>query len=720
MHEVINGLLNLSGSIVPIEKPERRINDKQGIQGWHQYQTKAPTKDNVESWLAEGYTEFGLIMGYGSFHVIDIDTKNHPQPNPDEFFRQIWFDIPINLKAKLTVQSTRNKGNHIIYKCDVPAAHENLMVNPETRKPIIETIGSRNYILIYPSAGYSVVSGSLSNVQEITKEEHEWLLDHCRKVGGSEADLFPVKVPVTINYQDSKPSSAWNISDSNHFISETADYLDSNGIDITSNYQDWVRIALVCANELGVEGRESFHKISKSYPGYDERECDALYTGVLKKPSQSHLGKKVTGATLQHILKDYGIEMTKQPKTPKPNKKIAQRTEYAISFIQSKDLKRNLFTKKVEKSNGLAITDGDIDSYYIELRKSGQSVIKSDVISILNTENIPSYDPLQDWLDEAEQKADDHAVQELMGCFEFKTQDPAERAFCKRMILKWLIQIAAVISDGRMPRLVLVLLGETNIGKTEFFRRLLPPLFSKKYYTESALDREKDSDILMCEYLIINIDELAGIVKYAKTLERFKSLVSAPSFALRVPYGKVTEQFQRKAVLCGTSNKIDVIQDHDAGNSRIIPVELISINWERFNKIDKEALFGSISIQYKADKKGSITLSTEELETLKSLSGNYTTVNVEQELIQRFFQPGNEFMTVSEICSHLSEYSKMQVSVNYVSRELTKLGYKKERKRSSGSNSALNGYYVNFSGSDLTKHKQVENPIDKLRNELNL
>ena len=406
--------------------------------------------------------------------------------------------------------------------------------------------------------------------------------------------------------------------------------------------------------------------------------------------------------------------MIKQPKTPKANKKIAQRTEYSISFIRDKGVKRNLFTNKVEKSNGTPITDGDIDSYFIELRKSGIGVTKSEVISILNSANIDSFDPLKDWLEEAEHKADDHAIQELMDCFEFKTNDAAEKAFYKRMILKWLMQITAVISDGRMARLVLVIIGDTNIGKTEFFRRLLPTPFSK-YYTESALDREKDSEMLMCEYLIINIDELAGIIKYPRTLERFKSLVSASHFTLRVPFGRVNEQYHRKAVLCGTSNKIDVIQDHDAGNSRIIPVEFISINWERLNNIDKDALFGSISHQYKANKKGSITLSTEELETLKSLSGNYTTVNVEQELIQRFFQPGSEFMTVSEICSHLSEHTKMQVSVNHVSRELTKLGYEKDRKRSSGSTSALNGFYVNFSGSDLTKHNQVENPMDRFR-----
>lgn len=715
MNSVFEALLEQGGSIVPIQKPEKRTKEKQGITGWQQYQTKAPTKDKVEEWLSEGYFEFGLIMGYGGFHVIDVDVKNHPEPDSEGFFRRIWLDIPEELKSKLTVQRTRNNGFHLIYKCRVPAIAQRIILNAETGKPIIEIIGSNNYILTYPNPGYSIVSGSLSKVQEITEKEHEWLVGHCRDVGKKEADLFSVKVPVTKGYQDSKPSPSWNISDSNHFISEIADYLETNGLDITSNYHDWTKVAYSIANELGEAGRESFHKISKTYPGYDKHECDAHFTGVLKSSSQNYSGKKVTGASIQHILKNHEVKM---PKTPKVNKKIAQRTTHAISFIQGKGLKRNLFTNKVEKRNGAAITDGDIDSIFIELRKDGSSVTKSEVISILNSDNIQSFDPLKEWLNEAEQKANDHAISELLTCFDFKTTDPVEKVFCKQLILKWLMQIPAVILDDAMPRLVLTLIGETHIGKTEFFRRLLPIQFGK-YYTESALDRDKDSDIQMCEFLVINIDELAGIVKNPKSLERFKSLVSASNFSLRVPFGKVSEQFQRKAVLCGTSNKIDVIQDHDTGNSRIIPVELIKIDWERFNRIDKDSLFGAISLRYQEDRKGAITLSSEELESLKTLSGDFTTVNVEQELIQKFFKPGTEFMTSSEICSHLSAHFKMPISATNVSRELSKLGFKKDRKVKDGSPLKVRGFYVDFTEANTQNPKQVENPMARFRQDLN-
>lgn len=707
MNGVFEALLEQGGSIVPIQRKK----DKAGIKGWHQYQTQAPTKEKLKAWKLEGYEEFGLIMGYGGFQVIDIDIKNHPHPDTDEFFGKIWSGIPGDLKLKLTVQRTRSNGFHLLYKCDVPAIAQDILINSETGKPIIEVIGSKNYILTYPNPGYSVVSGDLSNIQEITKEEHEWLLAHCTKVGDMEANSFPVKVPIALGNLDSTPYQVGSLPSSNCFISDTADYLHSNDIDITSNYHDWVKIAYACANELGEAGRESFHKMSKPYPGYDEHECDTLYNDVLKSHHQSHAGKKVTGATIQHILKNHEVKM---PKTPKANKKIAQRTAHAISFIQSKGLMRNLFTKKVEKRNGVAITDGDIDSIFIELRKVGSSVTKSEVISILNSDNIQSFDPLKEWLNEAEQKADDHAISELMACFEFKTTDPVEETFCKQLILKWLMQIPALISDDSMPRLVLVLIGETHIGKTEFFRRLLPSQFGK-YYAESALDRDKDSEILMCEYLIINIDELGGIVKYAKTLERFKSLVSASNFSLRVPFGKVNEQFQRKAILCGTSNKVDVIQDHDTGNSRIIPVELISINWARLNAIDKDALFGSISLRFKADKKGAITLSSAELEGLKSMSGEFTTVNVEQELIQKFFKPGVLFMTASEISSHLSGHFKMPISATNVSRELSKLGYKKDRKAKEGSLSKVRGFYVDFTEANGENLTQAENPMAKFR-----
>ena len=60
---------------------------------------------------------------------------------------------------------------------------------------------------------------------------------------------------------------------------------------------------------------------------------------------------------------------------------------------------------------------------------------------------------------------------------------------------------------GTYPLLILVLTGTQRIGKTKFFRNLLPDELME-FYAESKLDEGKDSEILMTKKLTILDDEL--------------------------------------------------------------------------------------------------------------------------------------------------------------------------------------------------------------------
>ena len=74
MTKVLFDLKDQGGSIVPI------VDGKKSIPGWNKYQTQAPTKDEVTEWISSGdYEGYGLMMGYGKFHVLDIDQKNMPE-----------------------------------------------------------------------------------------------------------------------------------------------------------------------------------------------------------------------------------------------------------------------------------------------------------------------------------------------------------------------------------------------------------------------------------------------------------------------------------------------------------------------------------------------------------------------------------------------------------------------------------------------------------------
>ena len=111
-----------------------------------------------------------------------------------------------------------------------------------------------------------------------------------------------------------------------------------------------------------------------------------------------------------------------------------------------------------------------------------------------------------------------------------------------------------------------------------------------------------------------------------------------------------------------------------------------------------DALFAALVVKYQELGGKPIKLDAEELESLKMLSGDYTSLNIERELIIRHLKNGSDFMAVSQIHTLLSEQSKIALSANNLSREMTKQGYKKERKRVNGSQSALSGFYVSFLG----------------------
>ncbi len=99
---------------------------------------------------------------------------------------------------------------------------------------------------------------------------------------------------------------------------------------------------------------------------------------------------------------------------------------------------------------------------------------------------------------------------------------------------------------------MLVLCGpRQGTGKTEFFRRILPPELIR-YYAESKLDAGKDDEILMTQKLLIMDDEMGG--KNKKEDKRLKELISKQTFSLREPYGRHNVELNRISVLCGTTN----------------------------------------------------------------------------------------------------------------------------------------------------------------------
>jgi len=60
--------------------------------------------------------------------------------------------------------------------------------------------------------------------------------------------------------------------------------IENLSLDITCSYKQWYEIGCAIANEVGEGGRVYYHRLSRYYPKYNQKECDEQYDKCLKDP----------------------------------------------------------------------------------------------------------------------------------------------------------------------------------------------------------------------------------------------------------------------------------------------------------------------------------------------------------------------------------------------------------------------------------------------------
>lgn len=373
-----------------------------------------------------------------------------------------------------------------------------------------------------------------------------------------------------------------------------------------------------------------------------------------KEPTKKKEPKKKT-LNAEFIKADGEVKIL-QSKEPDEDSNAIFKISYWVK--NSVRLKNNEVTKRIVFDNdGSILTEGKMKNLFLQAKLIEPKITKDlfdCIITGSNPEIIPIYNPFKAFI------ADNIDIT-TSGEFEsLKKTIYSNTINYDKWIEKWYLGLFAAI-DGAPVRSVLALLGGQNTGKTEWFRRLLPEEL-QSYYGESKLDREKDDELLMCEKLIINDDEMGG--KSKEDEKKFKMLSSKSVFNLRSPYGRFNEDFKRLAVLCGTSNDLQIIND-PTGNTRILGINVIKIDQEAFNKIDKKKLFIEGYKKYLQDKKAYL-LDANDIKLLEASEVGFKTIAIEEELILRFLEkiPESEiladkanFMTATEIKEYLEEAS---------------------------------------------------------------
>lgn len=530
--------------------------------------------------------------------------------------------------------------------------------------------------------------------------------------------------------KDLQPSNYTPIfveSDIDHIFNQ----INQRRIDLTNDYADWLKIGFSLISEFGTGARSKFHEVSRNSEKYNQEKCDKKFDNLLKSGSQKfkintffwlckqagieiktpqtrkienivNLRKKEIGKNGGSLnveaAKESAIEyLTQIEKIPQheilpvlekvmnaESSNITEKEQNGIEqitdYIKSLPIKFNTVTKKVEYK-GDELTDKIQNSIYLNtleiLPKS--KVSKDLILSLLNSDRIREYNPFLDFFDKYSYMKPKGRILELLSCLRVKNDTYARH--CGNFIEKWLISLIASI-HGTYSLLILVLVGEQMTGKTKFFRGLLPAELSN-YFAESKLDKDKDDEILMSNKLIILDDEFAGKSKVES--KKLKELSSKQKMTLRKSYGHHSEDYQRIAVLCGTSNDIDIIND-PTGNRRILPVQIMDIDYSIYDKIDKIELFMELFWKWK-EVGDNWMLTKEEVATLNEHTTQFLEVSMEEDLILKYFTPSDpanytaEFMTATEMMTYCEQFlTKQHLYHKKFGQILKKIGYEKIKK----------------------------------------
>lgn len=445
-------------------------------------------------------------------------------------------------------------------------------------------------------------------------------------------------------------------------------------INICEDYRDWVSVGYAIASKFGLDGADYFHTLSSQSSKYDQTNTDNLYEAICKTESEAKSSKATIATIYYHArinniqtystftqdiikttttLKKSGLGaeaiaknieefegMVREETIDIINQAIDNKIEIEESgsiveeverWIQyNTKLKYNEITRLVE-NDGVPQYLMEFNSMFIGAKKVIEKLDYSLFERIILSNNTPKFNPFIEWFNSYEGRKPDGTITALS-----KTIETLDPDYAERFITKWLVGIISAIHGQHSP-LMLILAGEKqNTGKTEWFRRLLPRDLNTKYFANSKLDKGKDDEILMCQRLIVFDDEMAG--KSKKDNQKMKNITSADYFSLREPYGRGNVTLRRLAVLAGSTNELELLDD-PTGNRRFLPIEVLSIDHAAYNKIDKIDLLMEAYHLYKSGYNWE--LNSDDIKYLRSNTEQFEVIYTEKELIQKYFRVPN-------------------------------------------------------------------------------
>lgn len=489
------------------------------------------------------------------------------------------------------------------------------------------------------------------------------------------------------------------------------DQINARAIDIAPGYQEWYKVGWALISHYGDDARNIFQQISQFNENYDPDEVDKKFDYLMAtRPA------RITIATFYFHCKQANIDIF-TPETKEVSSLVAMSKKNKVSLESAIDtvvkmsdhqaefvrpiaeqvyacpedfdideslfdqlelflnmnyqLKFNEITHYIE-SSGTPLLDKDLNTVYIKCAKAfDMKVSKDNVLTLLMSDFVPSVNPVKAFFNAHKNRKKPMGVIDALADT-IETDMPKD--YVHFFIRKFLVGMVGTVYGLQCP-LVPILTGGQNLGKTQFWRRLLPDEL-QPYYAESKFAKDSDDEVLMCKRILLMNDDFDNefLAKHSK----FKGLTDKFIFTVRKPYGKAHEDLKRLALIAGTSNEKNLLSD-PTGNRRIIPINVLKINFAAYNAIDKIDLLMEAFWCYDNGETGDLT--HEQVAFLNKHTTGFLDVTVERDIVEKYFsvptiKEDAVLMSQGEILAYLQQMSGLKnLKPKTISQEMKLLGF---------------------------------------------
>jgi len=444
------------------------------------------------------------------------------------------------------------------------------------------------------------------------------------------------------------------------------------------DYHTYIRVGLSLFDKFGISGEETFHFICQFGNKYNREKTSKDWKGLCKNSTgkvkigtfyyyckQANI--QIYSEKTKHIINRVKISKAQGNPTIESVSKnllvaneiivneedeqlikelIESKTDYSNEvnselkeieqlenfIIDTYEPKIDLITNTTYILNEVVLTDTEVNDMYLAAKKSFDfNVPINDVRSILNSNKVTKINVLTDFLN-ANKSNPTGIIEEYAKCI-YPQSEYNVWAF-----RKWIVGALHNWTSNQNEKLVcpltLVLTGQQHgTGKTSFLRNIMPKELDK-YIVEAKINgHDKDSMYTLCNSLLVLDDEFGG--KAFKDVKEYKAISDMNIITQRRPYEREAKTFKRRAILCGTTNEIDILKDV-TGNRRILPISVEKVDYDKMLAIDKTSL---IIEAYNLLKAGFewILRTENEIEYLKlNSSKNETVLPIEEIFFKHF------------------------------------------------------------------------------------